>query len=64
MAIDAQQSIAPDVSTFLSTACAIDTADDHGTSTNTNISNFVKICVDSSQNFDWFRPQANVPVRW
>jgi hypothetical protein len=52
MAIDAQQSIAPDVSTFLSTACAVDTADDHGTSTNTNISNFVKICVDSSQNFD------------
>jgi hypothetical protein len=52
MAFDAQQSIAPNVSTFLFTACAVHTADDHGTSPNTNISNIFKIRIDASQNLD------------
>jgi hypothetical protein len=52
MAIDAEQSKPPNVPTFLSTACAGYTADDHGTSSNTDISNLIKICIDSSQNLD------------
>lgn len=63
MAVNAEQSIQPNVSTNLFTACATHAIHGVSASPDSCVSNLVQVGIDSSQDLDRSRSKTNVPIR-